>query len=53
MLTWFLQDRLGIKMRRKKSADIVKPHLVLPLNLKRKVIHPYMDLSLFIFMIFL
>lgn len=40
MLTWFLQDRLGIKIRRKKSADIVKPHLVLPVNPKRKVIYP-------------
>ncbi|KAK3523944.1 hypothetical protein QTP70_016757, partial [Hemibagrus guttatus] len=37
MLTWFLQDRLGIKIRRKKSDDNVKPHLVLPVNPKRKV----------------
>ncbi|KAG7321127.1 hypothetical protein KOW79_015542 [Hemibagrus wyckioides] len=37
MLTWFLQDRLGIKIRCKKSDNNVKPHLVLPVNLKRKV----------------
>ncbi|KAB5548956.1 hypothetical protein PHYPO_G00061630 [Pangasianodon hypophthalmus] len=37
ILTWFLQDRLGIKIRHKKSADIVKPHVVLPVNPKRKV----------------
>ncbi|GAA6102910.1 X-ray radiation resistance-associated protein 1 isoform X1 [Tachysurus ichikawai] len=42
MLTWFLQDRLGIKIRRKKSDERrkksdVKPHLVLPVKPKRKV----------------
>ncbi|XP_053504878.1 X-ray radiation resistance-associated protein 1 isoform X3 [Ictalurus furcatus] len=37
MLNWILQDRLGIKMRHKKSADIVKPHLLLSVNPKRKV----------------
>lgn len=44
MLTWFLQDKLGIKLRRKKSADIVKPPLVFPVNPKRKVMYPFMDL---------
>ncbi|XP_060747687.1 X-ray radiation resistance-associated protein 1 [Tachysurus vachellii] len=42
MLTWFLQDRLGIKIRRKKSDERrkksdVKPQLVLPVKPKRKV----------------
>ncbi|KAF4077478.1 hypothetical protein AMELA_G00208680 [Ameiurus melas] len=37
MLNWFLQDRLGIKMRLKKSADIIKPHLMLSVNPQRKV----------------
>ncbi|XP_046723436.1 X-ray radiation resistance-associated protein 1 isoform X2 [Silurus meridionalis] len=39
MLTWILQDRLGIKIRRKKllKTDIDKPRLVLPVNPKRKV----------------
>lgn len=41
MLNWILQDRLGIKMRHKKSADIVKPHLLLSVNPKRKVIYPF------------
>lgn len=49
MLTWFLQNRLGIKIRRKKSDDNVKPHLVLPVNPKRKVIYPFMRLIFFIF----
>lgn len=50
MLTWVLQERLGIKIRRKKSDDIKlkKTHLVLPLNPKRKVIYPFMELIFFI-----
>ncbi|KAG7483831.1 hypothetical protein MATL_G00042590 [Megalops atlanticus] len=37
MLTHFLQERLGIEIRRKKTAQLVKPHIVIPLNPKRKV----------------
>lgn len=49
MLTWFLQDRLGIKIRRRKSVGLVKPHFLLPVNPKRKVIYPFMKLILFTF----
>ncbi|XP_053334967.1 X-ray radiation resistance-associated protein 1 [Clarias gariepinus] len=37
MLTWFLQDRLGIKIRRRKSVGLIKPHFLLPVNPKRKI----------------
>ncbi|XP_062867745.1 X-ray radiation resistance-associated protein 1 [Trichomycterus rosablanca] len=38
LLAWFLQDRFGIRITRKKPPDSkVKPHLVLPVNPKRKV----------------
>ncbi|KAJ8402201.1 hypothetical protein AAFF_G00370660 [Aldrovandia affinis] len=37
MLTCFLQHRLGINIRRKKTLQFVKPHIVIPVNPKRKV----------------
>ncbi|KAL7853841.1 hypothetical protein AOLI_G00206850 [Acnodon oligacanthus] len=37
VLTIFLQNRLGINIQRKTSANIVKPHIMLPVNSKRKV----------------
>ncbi|XP_056118928.1 X-ray radiation resistance-associated protein 1 [Rhinichthys klamathensis goyatoka] len=37
MLTCFLQDKLGIKIRRKKTTDRIKRHIKLPVNPKRKV----------------
>ncbi|KAG9265578.1 X-ray radiation resistance-associated protein 1 isoform X1 [Astyanax mexicanus] len=37
VLTYFLQDRLGIMIRRKKNTDAKKAHIMLPLNFKRKV----------------
>ncbi|MBN3299184.1 XRRA1 protein, partial [Amia calva] len=37
LLTGFLQNRLGIKIQRKKTVGPAKPPLVLPVNPKRKV----------------
>ncbi|KAG2457048.1 CRDL2 protein, partial [Polypterus senegalus] len=37
LLTSFLQNRLDIKVHRKKTAKTEKPHFTLPLNPKRKV----------------
>ncbi|XP_036444286.1 X-ray radiation resistance-associated protein 1 [Colossoma macropomum] len=37
VLTCFLQNRLGINIQRKKSANVVKPHIMLPVYSKRKV----------------
>ncbi|XP_052392811.1 X-ray radiation resistance-associated protein 1 [Carassius gibelio] len=37
MLTCFLQDKLGIKITRKKTTDLIKRHIVLPVDPKRKV----------------
>ncbi|XP_066501845.1 X-ray radiation resistance-associated protein 1 isoform X2 [Hoplias malabaricus] len=37
LLTCFLQERLGVKIRRKKTAAVVKPHIVLPVKSERKV----------------
>ncbi|XP_039544209.1 X-ray radiation resistance-associated protein 1 isoform X2 [Pimephales promelas] len=37
MLTYFLQDKLGIKIRRKITTDRIKRHIKLPINPKRKV----------------
>ncbi|KAL7844235.1 hypothetical protein SRHO_G00227740 [Serrasalmus rhombeus] len=35
VLTCFLQNRLGINIQRKKSANIVKPHIMLPVKRKQ------------------
>ncbi|XP_037401597.1 X-ray radiation resistance-associated protein 1 [Pygocentrus nattereri] len=35
VLTRFLQSRLGINIQRKKSANIVKPHIMLPVKRKQ------------------
>ncbi|XP_051955786.1 X-ray radiation resistance-associated protein 1, partial [Xyrauchen texanus] len=37
ILTCFLQDKLGIKIKRKKTTDLVKPHIALPFHPERKV----------------
>lgn len=37
MLTSFLQDRLGINIKRKKTPDCVKEHIRPVINPKRKV----------------
>uniref|UniRef100_A0A672MBV3 X-ray radiation resistance-associated protein 1-like n=1 Tax=Sinocyclocheilus grahami TaxID=75366 RepID=A0A672MBV3_SINGR len=37
MLTCFLQDKLGIKITRKKTTDLIKRHIILPVSPKRKV----------------
>ncbi|XP_072517976.1 X-ray radiation resistance-associated protein 1 [Salminus brasiliensis] len=37
VLTCFLQDRLGIKIRRKKTTDSEKTHIMFPVNFKKKV----------------
>ncbi|KTG34442.1 hypothetical protein cypCar_00010937 [Cyprinus carpio] len=37
MLTCFLQDKLGIKITRKKTTDLIKRHIILPVSAKRKV----------------
>ncbi|KAJ1120400.1 hypothetical protein NDU88_008570 [Pleurodeles waltl] len=37
LLTNFLQDRLGIKLIRKKNLEQGKPHIFIPLKAKRKV----------------
>nr|XP_015196994.1 PREDICTED: X-ray radiation resistance-associated protein 1 isoform X1 [Lepisosteus oculatus]XP_015196995.1 PREDICTED: X-ray radiation resistance-associated protein 1 isoform X1 [Lepisosteus oculatus]XP_015196997.1 PREDICTED: X-ray radiation resistance-associated protein 1 isoform X1 [Lepisosteus oculatus]XP_015196998.1 PREDICTED: X-ray radiation resistance-associated protein 1 isoform X1 [Lepisosteus oculatus] len=37
LLTSFLQNRLGIKVQRKETVGLVKPHFVVPVNPKRKV----------------
>uniref|UniRef100_A0A671LUB5 X-ray radiation resistance-associated protein 1-like n=1 Tax=Sinocyclocheilus anshuiensis TaxID=1608454 RepID=A0A671LUB5_9TELE len=37
MLTCFLQDKLGIKITRKKTTVLIKRHIILPVSPKRKV----------------
>ncbi|XP_073680363.1 X-ray radiation resistance-associated protein 1 [Garra rufa] len=37
MLTGFLQDKLGIKITRKKTTNLIKRHITLPVSPKRKV----------------
>uniref|UniRef100_A0A8C2FDV0 X-ray radiation resistance associated 1 n=1 Tax=Cyprinus carpio TaxID=7962 RepID=A0A8C2FDV0_CYPCA len=37
MLTCFLQEKLGIKITRKKTTDLIKRHIILPVSAKRKV----------------
>ncbi|XP_070990624.1 X-ray radiation resistance-associated protein 1 isoform X1 [Oncorhynchus clarkii lewisi] len=37
LLTYFLQERLGIRIRRKKTSEVVKPPLILCIDSKRKV----------------
>ncbi|KAI4886827.1 hypothetical protein NFI96_018396, partial [Prochilodus magdalenae] len=37
VLTSFLQNRLGINIRRKKTTNTVKPRIMLPVDSKRKV----------------
>ncbi|KAL1253013.1 hypothetical protein QQF64_017706 [Cirrhinus molitorella] len=40
MLTCFLQDKLGIKITRKKTTNPIKRHITLPVSPKRKVKMP-------------
>uniref|UniRef100_A0A8C7LBP6 X-ray radiation resistance associated 1 n=1 Tax=Oncorhynchus kisutch TaxID=8019 RepID=A0A8C7LBP6_ONCKI len=37
LLTYFLQERLGIRIRRKKTSEVVKPPLILCIDSKRKL----------------
>uniref|UniRef100_A0A8C1Z628 X-ray radiation resistance associated 1 n=1 Tax=Cyprinus carpio TaxID=7962 RepID=A0A8C1Z628_CYPCA len=37
MLTCFLQDKLGIKITRKKTTDLIKRHIILPVSVKSTV----------------